>query len=145
MEKKEYEFGQARRHVRLGPGGPGGRMGGGEKPKDLIGTWKKLLVYCKKYVAVFIAAICCAALGTVLQLLGPDKLSQIAGYIEAGLLTGIIDLDAIVKVCITLVFFYAASWVLSAAQQWMMATFTQRVSKTMRGDISRKINRLPIW
>ena len=145
MEKKEYEFGQARRNVRRGPGGPGGRMGGGEKAKDLIGTWKKLLVYCKKYAAVFVVAICCAAIGTVLQLLGPDKLSDIAGYIEAGLMTGNIDLNAIVKVCITLVFFYAASWLLSTAQHWMMATFTQRVSKTMRGDISRKINRLPIW
>ncbi len=145
MEKKEYEFGQARRNVRRGPGGPGGRMGGGEKAKDLIGTWKKLLAYCKRYSALFIIAIGCAAVGTVLQLLGPDKLSEIAGYIEAGLLTGNIDLDAIVRVCITLVFFYVASWLLSAAQQWMMATFTQRVSQTMRGDISRKINRLPIW
>ena len=146
MEKKEYEFGQAqRRPIRRGPGGPGGRMGGGEKPKDLIGTWKKLLGYCRKYGAAFLVAIVCAIAGTVLQLLGPDKLSDIAKYIEEGLFTGNIALDAIRTVAITLVCFYAASWILSAAQHWIMATVTQRVSKTMRRDISGKINRLPMW
>lgn len=146
MEKKEYEFGQARTRVRRGPGPGGpGRMGGGEKAKDLVGTWKKLLSYCRKYTAMFVVSICCAIIGTVLQLLGPDKLSEIAGYIEAGLLTGDIALDSIFTVGITLVFFYAASWLLSTAQHWIMATVTQRVSKTMRRDISHKINRLPMW
>ena len=139
MEQKEYTRPMRR------PGGPGGRMGGGEKAKDLVGTWKKLLGYCKKYATLFILAIACAICGTVLQLLGPDKLSDIAGYIEAGLLSGSIDMDAIIKVAITLIFFYGASWILSAAQHWMMATVTQRVSKTMRRDISHKINRLPMW
>ena len=139
MEQKEYTRPMRR------PGGPGGRMGGGEKAKDLVGTWKKLLGYCSKYAALFILAIACAICGTILQLLGPDKLSDIAGYIEAGLLSGSIDMEAIVKVAITLIFFYAASWILSAAQHWMMATVTQRVSKTMRRDISHKINRLPMW
>lgn len=139
MEQKEYTRPVCR------PGGSGGRMGGGEKAKDLVGTWKKLLGYCSKYAALFILAIACAICGIILQLLGPDKLSDIAGYIEAGLLSGSIDMDAIVKVAITLIFFYVASWILSAAQHWMMATVTQRVSKTMRGDISHKINRLPMW
>lgn len=146
MEKKEYEFGQTQRGpVRRGPGGPGGRMGGGEKAKDLIGTWKKLLGYCKKYAAAFVIAIACAIIGTILQLLGPDKLSEIAKYIEEGLITGNIALDSITAVAFTLVCFYAASWLLSSAQHFIMATVTQRVSKTMRKEISHKINRLPMW
>ena len=145
MEKKEYEFGQAQTRVRRGPGGPGGRMGGGEKAKDLVGTWKKLLGYCQKYVVAFVVAIACAVGGTILQLLGPDKLSEIAGYIEEGLLTGNIAMDSIVAVASILVFFYAASWLLATTQHWIMATITQRVSKSMRKDISHKINRLPMW
>ncbi len=146
MEKKEYEFGQAQlRPVRRGPGGPGGRMGGGEKPKDLVGTWKKLLIYCRKYIAFIVITLVCAIGGTVLTLLGPDKLSEITKYIQAGLFDGNVDLDAIFKVGITLVCFYAASWLLSAMQSWIMATVTQRVSKSMRGDISHKINKLPMW
>lgn len=145
MEKKEYEFGQTQSRRHHGPGGPGGRMGGGEKAKDLVGTWKKLLGYCQKYAAAFVVAIICAIVGTVLQLLGPDKLSDIAKYIEEGLVTGNIALDSIFTVGITLVCFYAASWILSTAQHWIMSTVTQKVSKTMRKDISHKINRLPMW
>ena len=145
MEKKEYEFGQAQTKVRRGPGGPGGRMGGGEKAKDLVGTWKKLLGYCQKYAAAFAIAIVCAVIGTVLQLLGPDKLSEISKYIEEGLLTGDIALDSIFVVGMTLVCFYAASWILATMQHWIMSTITQRVSKSLRKDISYKINRLPMW
>ncbi len=145
MEKKEYEFGQTQTRVRRGPGGPGGRMGGGEKAKDLIGTWKKLLYYCKTYTTAFTIAIACAIIGTILQLLGPNKLSEISKYIEEGLLTGEIALDSIFTVGITLVFFYAASWILATTQHWIMATVTQKVSKSMRKDISHKINRLPMW
>ena len=143
MEKKEYEFGQAtRRPMRRGPGG---RMGGGEKAKDLVGTWKKLLGYCSKYLVYIVIAVLCAIGGTVLTLLGPDKLSDITAYIQAGLMSGQVDLDAVFRVAITLVCFYAASWLLSAAQSFIMATVTQRVSKSMRQDISQKINRLPMW
>ena len=146
MEKKEYEFARAdRRPVRRGPGGPGGRMGAGEKPKDLVGTWKKLLGYCKKYIAFIVIALLCAVGGTVLTLIGPDKLSEITKYIQAGLMSGNVDLDAVTKVAVTLVCFYAASWLLSALQNFIMATITQKVSKSMRRDISHKINRLPMW
>lgn len=124
--------------------GPGGRMGPGEKPKDLIGTWKKLLAFCRSYLPLFVIALVCAICGTVLTLLGPDKLSEIAGYISAGIGSGSVDLDAVFTVAITLVCFYAASWLLSAAQSFIMATVTQRVSQSMRRDISRKIDRLPM-
>ncbi len=146
MERKEYEFGQAqRRPAHRGPGGPGGRMAmRGEKPKDLIGTWKKLIVYCRKYISLIIIAIICAVGGTVLTLLGPDKLSDLTKYIQDGLFTGFVDLDGVFKIGITLVCFYAASWILSAVQGWLMATVTQKVSKTMRSEISQKINRLPM-
>lgn len=143
MEKKEYEFGQTQnRPMRRGPGG---RMGGGEKAKDLVGTWKKLLGYCKSYIVFIVLALLCAVGGTILTLIGPDKLSDITKYIQQGLMSGNVDLDAVSKVAITLVCFYAASWLLSAAQSFIMATITQKVSKSMRKDISHKINRLPMW
>ena len=147
---REYQLGQAnigarRRGPGGGMGGPRGGMGRGEKPKDLIGTWKKLLAYCNKYIAFFIIAVLCALGGTILTLLGPGRLSDLTEYIQAGLFTGVVDLDGVRKVGMTLVCFYAASWVLSTLQAWIMATVTQKVSRTMRSDISKKINRLPMW
>ncbi len=285
MERNEYELGQNKQNMRRGPGGPGGPhgpggpRGGGEKPKDLIGTWKKILHYCRKYIAVLVIALICAAAGTVLSLAGPDKLSDMTDTITSGLapdtemLTEImgsvseniygnmqtvvsdiaanmgsdapqaitvngseisvddqmqtmsalsdadnndseammnavsslpesvrnalytditvegntisaedqlemmniftdidtddtsaalsaidslpasvyniikpsVDTDRILVIAITLVAFYALSYILSAAQSWIMATITQRISKQMRSDISHKINRLPMW
>ena len=149
MEKREYEFGQAQRRPMHrgpgGPGGPGGRMGGGEKPKDMMGTVKKLIDYCRKYIVFMVIAICCAVGGMVLTLLGPGKLSDMTKYIQEGLFTGSVDLDAVFAVGVTLICFYAASWILSVLQGWIMATVAQRISKSMRRDISQKINRLPMW
>lgn len=76
MENKQY---RPRR-------GPMGRsMRGGEKPKDLVGIWKKLLGYCKKYTAFFIIAVICASVGTVCTLVGPDKLSDMTDEITSGI------------------------------------------------------------
>lgn len=82
MENKEYKLGQAR-PIRRGPGGHGGP--GGEKAKDLVGTWKKLFGYCRKYAAAIVVALICAAAGTVLTLMGPDKLSDITDTITEGI------------------------------------------------------------
>lgn len=124
--------------------GPGFGPRPTEKAKNFSGTWKKLLGYCRKYWGVMIAAVIMAAFGTILTLLGPDKLSELTGYITAGFATGI-DMDAIKKIGLTLVAFYVCSWLLYAAQHYMMAEVTQRVSKNLRSNISVKINRLPMW
>lgn len=251
---------------------------GHNKPKDLVGTWKKLLGYCRRYLAVFMIAILCAAAGTVLTLIGPDKLSEMTDTITAGitpntealtelteavsenasanmqevstaiaanlqsstpkaitvngseisladqrqtlsLLNGVedpdaatmqdamaqlpdavtaalysdvtidgqtisaadqraameimsgidpeesedaleamdklpdsvysliapsIDMDKVQRIGLILVTFYALSYLFSAIQGWITAGVTQRVSQQLRGDISRKINRLPM-
>jgi ATP-binding cassette subfamily B protein len=114
-----------------------------EKPKDLVGTWKKLFNYCNKYIAGIILALVCATLGTILTLMGPDKLSQMTDCITEGI-TGIMDMDRIFQIGITLVIMYAAGYVMTATQGWTMATITQKVTKQMRSDISGKINRLPM-
>lgn len=125
-------------------GGPGGRMGGGEKAKDFVGTWKKLFAYCRKYIAGIAVGVACAIIGTILTLLGPDKLGEMTNKIGEGIITGI-DMSAIAKIGFTLVGFYVASWLLTVLQNWIMSTVTQRVSKKMRSDISEKINKLPMW
>ena len=56
-----------------------------------------------------------------------------------------IDLSDVARIGFTLIAMYAASWLLSIMQHWVMSTVTQRVSKQMRSDISKKINRLPMW
>lgn len=115
-----------------------------EKSKDFKGTWGKIIGYCKAYMPAIVIAVICAIAGTVLTLIGPDKLKEITNLIAEGMMTGI-DMDAVYKIGFTLVIFYSVSYVLSALQSLIMATVTQRVSNRLRSDISIKINRLPMW
>lgn len=89
-----------------GMGGPGMR-GGGEKAKDFTGTWKKLIGYIRSYIAVIIIAVICAISGTILNLIGPDKLKELTNIITNGFLTGI-DMDGVAKIGFTLVALYAS-------------------------------------
>ena len=73
MENKEYTPGQNRPGRRGGMRGPGMGRGPAEKASDFKGTWSNLISYCKSYLPVVIIALICAAGGTVLTLLGPDK------------------------------------------------------------------------
>jgi ATP-binding cassette, subfamily B, multidrug efflux pump len=145
MAKNEYVVGQnqsapQRTHM----GGPGQRnMGSGEKARDFKKTWGQLIAYSKPQLPAVAAALLCAAIGSVLSLVGPNKLSEITNLITAGFMKGI-DIAAVTKIGITLVVIYAFSALLSFFQGFIMATVTQIITKRMRTDVSHKINRLPI-
>ena len=114
-----------------------------EQSKDFVGAWKKLLSYCKKFLPAIIIALVCSIGGTVLTLIGPDKLGELTNLVKNGILTGI-DLDAVADIGATLIVYYSLSMVLSVVQGWLMANVTQRLAQRMRGDIAAKIDRLPM-
>ncbi len=132
-------------------GGPG-MMGLTEKPKSFKSTMVKLIRYCKSDMPAIIISLVAAIAGTVLQILGPDKLKDITNEISKGLpqlvngesVLGAIDLNTVANVAWMLVFFYASALVLNFAQSYIMATVTQKISKRMRTDIAEKMNRLPL-
>ena len=131
------------RNNRGGMRGPGMGRRPAEKSKDFKGTWMKIIRYCKRYLAVIIVALICAVAGTILTILGPDKLSDLTKVITEGIATGI-DMERVKSIGLTLVAFYVGSAILSFGQQFIMATVTQNVTKQLRSDISGKINRLPM-
>ena len=57
---------------------------------------------------------------------------------------GGIDMDGILSVCILLLTIYVISAICNFLQHFIMATITQKVSRRMRTDISKKINHLPL-
>ena len=133
-----------------GPGGPGGEF---EKAKDFKGAWVKLIKYCKRYRLGIIVALITAGISTVFTLMGPDMISKMTDEIAKGLIPGIIDglpvfplidLDAVTRIALMLIGFYAAGAVLSLIENFIMATLSARISKRMRSDVSVKINRLPL-
>ena len=131
------------RNNRGGMRGPGMGRRPAEKSKDFKGTWMKIIRYCKRYLAVIVVALICAVAGTILTILGPDKLSDLTKVITEGIATGI-DMERVKSIGLTLVAFYVGSAILSLGQQFIMATVTQNVTKQLRSDISVKINCLPM-
>lgn len=131
------------RNNRGGMRGPGMGRRPAEKSKDFKGTWMKIIRYCKRYLTVIVVALICAVAGTILTILGPDKLSDLTKVITEGIATGI-DMERVKSIGLTLVAFYVGSAILSFGQQFIMATVTQNVTKQLRSDISVKINRLPM-
>jgi ATP-binding cassette subfamily B multidrug efflux pump len=137
-----------KRPVAGGPMGPGVT----ETPNDFKGTWGKLIAYCKNYMPAVIVALVMAAIGTALQIIGPDKLKEMTNEIMKGLpalidgipTAGAINLDVVKSIAFLLVAFYAGSAFLNYIQSFMMTTITQKISRNMRADISQKINRLPL-
>lgn len=114
-----------------------------EKTKDTKKSVKKLLLFCQPHYLLIAFALIFSIVGTILTLIGPDKLSEVTDLITAGLMTGI-DLDAVEDLCLLLVYMYGASFILSYFQGFIMNTVTQKVAKSLRTQISEKINRLPL-
>lgn len=115
-----------------------------DKKKKTEKNLGKLIVYCKSYMPIIVIALTSAVIATILSLLGPDKLSEMTDTITNGILTSI-DMEKITSIGLILVVIYGASVILNLTQGYIMATVTQRITKNLRKDISKKINKLPMW
>ena len=125
-------------------GGPSKRgINNFEKPENFLKSWKKLILYCKFCIPQIIVAFIFAIIGTIFTIVGPNKLSQITDLITDGLISGI-DLEKVQKIAVFLSVLYGLGFVFNYIQGFIMATVTQRLSKSLRTDISEKINRLPL-
>ena len=123
-----------------------------EKPQDFGGVMKKLVQFCRHYIPAIIVALVLGAIGTVCQIVGPDKLKDMTNEIAKGLpalvngkpVLGAIDMDAVTHIAWLLVALYVGYAVLCYVQSWMMANVTQRTAQELREAISVKINKLPL-
>jgi ATP-binding cassette subfamily B protein len=145
MSKNEYKIGDAKTAAPQhgGMGGRPGMMSTGEKAKDFKSTLTKLIGYCKPQLPAIVVALICAIVSAILVVVGPNKLSAVTDLITKGMMTGI-DLNAVGTIGITLAVIYGFSLLLAYSQGFIMATVTQRITRTLRSDVSSKINRLPI-
>lgn len=123
-----------------------------EKPQDFGGVMKKLVHFCRHYIPAIIVVLVLGAIGTVCQIVGPDKLKDMTNEIAKGLpalvngkpVLGAIDMDAVTHIAWLLVALYVGYAVLCYVQSWMMANVTQRTAQELREAISVKINKLPL-
>lgn len=125
------------------PGGPGSKMGPGEKPKNMKKAFGSLVSFSKACIPATVVALILATAGTIFSLIGPNKLQDLTNLVTEGFMSGI-DMDAVEDIAYTLVTLYGLSAVFSYVQNFIMTTVTQRISKSLRTSISEKINKVPL-
>ncbi|MCL2509894.1 MAG: ABC transporter ATP-binding protein/permease [Methanomassiliicoccaceae archaeon] len=131
-----------------GPGGGGGRRGGmgapTEKPKEFKKTWARTIRYGKSHMPTVIIAMIATIIGAACSVYAPNKIADITTPITNFVFGGVpMDMHAITMICLLMIGLYISSSIFTFIQQWIMATVSQDISKRMRTDITKKINRLP--
>ena len=119
------------------------KRGSAEKPKDLVLGTKKLMQYLHRFMPAIIIAFIVSALGSVLSIIGPNKLSELTDIITEGLLIGI-DLTAVANIALFLLILYLFSALFNFISGFIMATVANKFVRELREKISKKINRLPL-
>ncbi len=132
---------------RGGHGGP--RMMAGEKAKDFKGSMAKLLQYMAKYKIRFMIMFVFAIAGTVFNIVGPKILGKATTELFNGLVakiggTGGIDFTKIAQILLFTLGLYVCSSIFSFIQGFIMTGISNDVTYSLRKDISKKINRLPL-
>ena len=111
--------------------------------RGIGGVLKELFTYSSKLKVPSAAAFCFAVAGAVLTIIGPNLLSQITDLISDAL-GGEIDMAAIGHIGVILLVIYGLSALFTYVEHYIMATVTLELSRDMRQDLSRKINRVPM-
>ena len=132
----------------MGRGGPRGMMPG-EKAKDFKGTMRKLIDYLGKYLPAIVVVMLFAVAAQIFSIVGPKILGNATTLLFEGVIaqltgTGSIDFTAVGRILLFLACIYVVSASFSAIQGWIMTRVSTRISYSMRRDISRKINRMPL-
>lgn len=122
---------------------PGMGMGGTEKSKNMKKAYADFLMYIGAYKWKLTTAVILSLIGAVLNLIGPNKLSEITNLITDGLSSSM-NISAIVNIATLLAVLYSIGFLCNYIQGYIMATLSQNITRNMRRDISEKINRLPL-
>lgn len=146
--EKEMNSSAPRKPMARGPMGHG-PMGAVEKPKDLMGSLKKILAHLGSYkIAILLVGIF-AICSTIFNVIGPKILGYATTDLSKGLMkkisgTGGIDFTAIGKILIFVMILYFGSAFFNFIQGWLMTGISQKICYGLRRDISKKINRMPM-
>jgi len=120
-----------------------------DKARDFRGSIGKLFRYMGRYKIGMAFVIIFAVVSTVFNVYGPRLLGDATTELANGFMakvtgTGGIDFGAIGTILVTLLVLYVASSIFSFLQGWIMSGISQKISYSLRKDISEKINRMPM-
>ena len=120
-----------------------GKHGKNEKPKDFKKSIINLFRYLKPYYLHIIIAVLFSLISSIFSIIGPDKIKEITNLIVVGMNTSI-NLNKLFEIAIFLIIIYLIGAICSYLEHFIMVTITNKFTKKIRGEISVKINNLPL-
>lgn len=125
-------------------GGRAAAMMPGEKAKNFKGTMKTLAVYLKPHTVKLIIVLVCAVASTVFSIVSPAILGLATDKVVQGIQGSGVDYQALLMILGVLLALYGLSLLFGVLQGWIMAGVSQKVIYTLRDEMSKKLNRLPL-
>ena len=113
------------------------------KTKQESSLWRQLSPYLKGFHLFFQVAILFSIVSSIITVIGPDKLKEIADTITKGM-GGAIDIDKITSIALTLAILYGVGALVSYSSSFIISTMIQRFAERLRNAIAEKINRVPL-
>lgn len=116
-----------------------------EKSKNFGAAIKRLFKELRGAKVFAIIAILCAAAGSVLTIIAPDKLADLTDEITKGLRPGLdINFDIVWGLVLTIALLFGIAALLELVEGLIMAQVSNGFARKLRERISHKINRLPL-
>lgn len=128
-----------------------GRGHRGRPPRGVAGGAKiavgpvlrRLLAYARPVLPMMITGLIFAIGGVILTVIMPDFLAKITDEIQAGFMTGI-NFDRVRSLTLTAGILIVISFLCSAIEGVLMARSTAWVSQSLRSDLDKTIDTLPL-
>ncbi len=134
-----------------GPPPMPGEMAPAQHARDAKGTLFRLLKYVKPQIPLIALSMAFALLATLFNIVTPKILGNAttliysgARAIAAGEAGARIDIEQVQLILIAVLLMYAANGIFKYAQQYVMAQVTQNTVFSLRQEVERKLNRLPL-
>ena len=124
---------------------PAKMRGDGRMAKDPKKTLLRLLSYMKKYIGTLLLVMLCIVAVALSQTTGSTALGKIVDeFILPMVAEGSTDFAPLLKFLIQIACVFLVGMVASFLQSYLMVGVTQGIQKTVRDEMFRKMQRLPI-
>lgn len=119
-----------------------------ERAKDFKGTLKKLFKSLGAYKIPIIIVFVFAIASTVFSIIGPKILGNATNEVFNGIVSKIsggsgINFPTLNKILLTCLTLYIISAICNYIQSFIMSTVTQKYTYKLRGELDKKIHKLP--
>lgn len=108
------------------------------------GSFKHLLKTIKPYAPQIAISFIFIMISAIVSMLAPQWLSKLTDEINLNALKHNIDLEKIANFAIILIVFYLCNGLCHYLSNFIMTTVTHKCAKKLRGQLSRKINKVPL-